>query len=263
VKLPDGGPYTHLCVYHRAGVIYARHTADEGATWTSETTVWTPSAASSGAAASEPDAVCLLNGRIIVVATHTPATGASAIRYVTSDDGGGTWSTNSNAGSTWATRWSGGTQLSVTAPRIAQGADGRIWTCWLGSGAVFWRVSDSADQLATALSTPVGTASSTVTPSTSCERPDLLVGDDGCAFVVWIDKFATSHTEVWGAPLIGGSEATARPRRLFRIDAGAGSSGAHHIHAYQDLGGVLLAYNTAGESTIAVNFVGCDLLATR
>lgn len=130
VRLPTGTGWTHRVCYLDNAVIQTRTTSDNGSTWSSATTIWTPASAdASDTVAGQGELVLLRNHRLVYADRYHDESLDSdnshyAIHFIWSDDYGATWSTNGNAG----------TQLLVYAgthyarPVIGQLPDGRIWT---------------------------------------------------------------------------------------------------------------------------------------
>lgn len=121
---------THICFYTKSNVLYRRFTTDNGATWSTEASIWSPPTLDAGNLLSDVSAIFLQCGRIIVIAAFFDNTlTRTEIRYITSDDLGASWSINANAGTTW----SGG--ADDEAPSIWQDDLGRIHTAWIRPGS--------------------------------------------------------------------------------------------------------------------------------
>lgn len=106
IALPAKCGYTHIAIYQRNGIIYRRHSTDDGDSWGSENTVWDFSAGTlinpTGASGGEMVHAILDRWHRIVLVTSArddpSSAGDETIRFATSSDYGVTWDTNSDDG---------------------------------------------------------------------------------------------------------------------------------------------------------------------
>lgn len=132
IQVPSASGNTHLCFYVKSDTLYMRGSDDEGATWGSEAQIWDPSAVDANDRVEFPAAIQLLNGRIVVAAgyyddTADSGSGQVQIRFITSDDYGTTWATNTNAGTTYIDNNASGTYYDCTKPSMWQSEGGHLW----------------------------------------------------------------------------------------------------------------------------------------
>lgn len=100
IALPPQTGFTHLCLYQHESVIYSRRSTDNGATWSSEATVWDLTGGGHvypGVTLEMFDAILLRSHRILA-ATVTGALGVDGVRFFYSDDYGTSWQLNSGDG---------------------------------------------------------------------------------------------------------------------------------------------------------------------
>jgi len=99
VHLPRNSGYTHACIYTRSGQMYVRRTADEGATWTGEVSVWNPTSVDPLDTADWARGLLLHNHRLLAFGVLDDNSGGlKQIRMAYSDDYGATWDDDSGAG---------------------------------------------------------------------------------------------------------------------------------------------------------------------
>jgi hypothetical protein len=120
VALPKNSGNTHLLVYvDSAGDLIARTTTDNGATWSSATTIW---AVASTDTLSKVSACLTRMGRIVVAGVLSAG---DRIRYIYSDDLGATWLTNTNAGFSSSLATDTPTDIAVV-----EDDGGNLWTVY-------------------------------------------------------------------------------------------------------------------------------------
>lgn len=139
VRLPSATGWTHRVVYSRSNVLYTRTSADDGATWSGETTLWDASSVDAGDLVGDP---CLLlnnAGRLYTIAAYfdDSALGGSGlweIRSIYSDDYGATWELGAGDGDLVLRDTNGVSSNSATDPDVVQSDDGAYHLVWQRGG---------------------------------------------------------------------------------------------------------------------------------
>lgn len=186
----DAADADHICIYVTSNKLAKRTTADQGATWSSATTICDPTAVSGSHTANHPFVRLLQNGRVLCVFEYYNGTETS-IRYIYSDDRGATWNINGNAGHMWADPASG---YNFGSPSFCQDDSGRIHTAYLrkkvsdGQVHVYYEISASRY---------------TLTRYAGGDDPDASTFSAGRFFVSGSDDDECSGTAVIAEP--GGS----------------------------------------------------------
>jgi hypothetical protein len=118
LALPSTSGTTHMCLYiDSAGDLFSKTSADNGATWSTASTVWAPSSTDT---LSKVSAVLTRTGRIVVACAYSTG---NRVRYIYSDDLGSTWLTNTNAGYS-----SSATGVAAVDLSIVEDDRGNLWT---------------------------------------------------------------------------------------------------------------------------------------
>jgi hypothetical protein len=122
-----GSDAMHLCIYTNASALKMRTSTDNGATWSSASTICNPPAVGGSHVARRPFVRLLQSGRLLCMFSYYDGTDVS-VRFIYSDDRGATWVTNSNAGFAWSTPVTGYDHLY---PSFCQDDSGRIHTAMI------------------------------------------------------------------------------------------------------------------------------------
>lgn len=190
VALPAGSGNTHVLYYvTSAGVLKARLTTDNGATWAAATTVVTPSG---GATISRVSAILTRLNRIVIACAWSTG---NRIRYVYSDDLGATYSINASSG--YSSSSAGVAAVDVS---VCQTCDGNLWTVAAvadTNGLRLYRGASESDPLPDAAEQTSGWKVGPDYTTPSVEHLEAVPMPDGTIGVVYTDAGTDTGRPIW------------------------------------------------------------------